>query len=62
MPAAYQGTQFRSLGDPVVDLNPAEGIGGERQRRWLDLLGKLNEEHLQQNPEDSELAGADRLL
>ena len=56
MPAAYQGTQFRSLGDPVVDLNPPEGIGGERQRRWLDLLGKLNEEHLQQNPEDSELA------
>jgi hypothetical protein len=25
MPAAYQGTQFRSAGDPIVDLNPPKG-------------------------------------
>lgn len=56
MPAAYQGTQFRSSGDPIVDLRPPEGRSPERQRRWLDLLGKLNEEHLRRNPEDSELS------
>ena len=27
MPAAYQGTQFRSTGDPIVDLRPPEGDG-----------------------------------
>ena len=55
MPAAYQGTQFRSVGDPVVDLNPPKEISREGQRKWLDLLRRLNEEHLNRNPQDSEL-------
>jgi hypothetical protein len=55
MPAAYQGTQFRSMGDPIVDLKPRGAMTPERQRRWLDLLGKLNEEHLRQHPEENEL-------
>lgn len=56
MPAAYQGTPFRSSGDPIVDLRPPQGLTPERQRKWLDLLGKLNEEHLKRNPDDSELS------
>lgn len=56
MPAAYQGTPFRSSGDPIVDLRPPQGLTPERQRKWLDLLGKLNQEHLAKNPEDSELS------
>ena len=56
MPASYQGTQFRSVGDPIVDLKPPEGVEPERQRRWLDLLGDLNKKHLENNPQDSELA------
>ena len=56
MPAAYQGTPFRSSGDPIVDLNPPKGITPERQRRWLDLLHNLNEQHLAKNPEDTELS------
>ena len=56
MPAAYQGTPFRSTGDPIVDLKPPKDITPERQRRWLDLLRKLNEEHLAKNPEDTELS------
>jgi hypothetical protein len=56
MPAAYQGTPFRSTGDPIVDLNPPKEITPERQRRWLDLLHKLNDDHLARNPEDSELS------
>ncbi|MBI4903502.1 MAG: DUF1501 domain-containing protein [Acidobacteria bacterium] len=56
MPAAYQGTQFRSTGDPIVDLKPASDMTPDRQRRWLDLLGKLNAEHARKNPEDTELA------
>ena len=56
MPAAYQGTPFRSTGDPIVDLKPPKDITPERQRRWLDLLRKLNEQHLAKNPEDTELS------
>lgn len=54
MPAAYQGTQFRSTGDPIVDLLPPKGLPPERQRRWLDLLQKLNQEHAAKNPADME--------
>ena len=38
MPAAFQGTPFRSSGDPIVDLKPPKEVTPERQRRWLDLL------------------------
>jgi hypothetical protein len=54
MPAAYQGTPFRSSGDPIVDLRPPSEMTPDRQRTWLDLLGKLNEEHLARNPDDNE--------
>ena len=56
MPAAFQGTQFRSTGDPIVDLLPPKEVTRERQRKWLDLLRDLNREHLAQNPEDNELS------
>jgi hypothetical protein len=56
MPAAYQGTQFRSTGDPIVDLLPPKDLPPERQRRWLDLLQKLNQEHAERNPADTEFS------
>src|SRR5262245_60454509 len=60
MPAAYQGTQFRSSGPPIVDLHPPEAWAKsrtqERGQKWLRLLRELNEKHLDQNPEDSELS------
>jgi hypothetical protein len=56
MPAAYQGTQFRSTGDPIVDLKPPKEMTPDRQRKWLDLLQDFNREHLQQNPNDNELS------
>jgi hypothetical protein len=56
MPAVFQGTPFRASGDPIVDLKPPEGMTPERQRKWLDLLGRLNAEHAARNPQDSELA------
>ncbi len=56
MPAAYQGTPFRSAGDPIVDLKPPTEMTPERQQRWLRLLGQLNEEHQAKNPDDTELA------
>jgi hypothetical protein len=56
MPAAYQGTPFRATGDPIVDLKPPKEMTPERQRRWLDLLARYNQEHLRKNPHDYELS------
>jgi hypothetical protein len=55
MPATYQGTVFRASGTPILDLAPPDGITPEMQRCGLDLLGKLNEEHLRQNEGDRDL-------
>ena len=55
MPAAYQGTPFRSQGDPIVDLKPPKDMTPERQRKWLDYMKQVNEQHLSLNPEDTEL-------
>ena len=55
MPAAYQGTLFRSGGPPLLDLATPEGTTDRTQRRSLDLLKTLNEEHLRQHPDESEL-------
>ncbi len=54
MPASYQGTLFRPVGEPVLDLSgPLEGGS---QRRQLDLLAELNQQHLEQRPGGAELA------
>jgi hypothetical protein len=56
MPAAYQGTQFRSSGPPIVDLKPPVERSPEEQAKWLAFLRELNERHQEKNPEDSELS------
>ncbi|HKA00708.1 MAG TPA: DUF1501 domain-containing protein [Candidatus Solibacter sp.] len=56
MPAAYQGTQFRSSGPPIVDLKPPVERSPEEQARWLKFLRELNERHREKNPEDTELS------
>ena len=56
MPASYQGTLFRAVGDPIVDLQPPEGMTGEQQRARLDTLARLNEIDLAKHPGNSELA------
>ena len=56
MPAAYQGTQFRVSGDPVLNLSPPPGVSAAQQRNELDLLNELNEQHRQATPDDTELA------
>jgi hypothetical protein len=56
MPAAYQGTLFRGQGTPLLDLATPAGTSDRGQRASLDLLGKLNRQHLDQRPGESELA------
>jgi len=46
LPSVYQGVEFRSQGDPVLFLTNPEGVSEKARRDSLDLLKKLNEEHL----------------
>src|SRR6185503_306942 len=56
MPAAHQGTLFRSTGDPIVDLKAPANLTAEEQRMRLDTLARLNELDMQKFPGNSELA------
>lgn len=56
MPATYQGTQFRTTGDPILNLAPRGAVTREEQRAQLDFLARLNEPHRAARPRDTELA------
>jgi len=56
MPAAYQGTLFRSTSTPLLDLATPAGVSNRTQRHTLDLLAELNQQHLASRPGSSELA------
>src|SRR5262245_12731807 len=56
MPAQYQGTLFRPAGDPILDLPGPAHLDRQAQREQLDLLAKLNDEHLKSRPGGDELA------
>ena len=43
LPAVYQGTVFRPGPNPILNLQPPEGMTPQRQRRTLDFLQKMNE-------------------
>lgn len=56
MPATFQGTQFRTTGDPLIDLSPPPGISRTQQRMTLDLLADFNRDHHARLPQEEELA------
>jgi hypothetical protein len=56
LPAAYQGTAMRGGPSPIANLETPKGIGAAQQRKTLDLVNELNQEHLKQRGGDSELA------
>jgi hypothetical protein len=56
MPASYQGTLFRSSGDPIVDLEAPANLTTDQQRARLEVLAKLNQMDMEKYPGNSELA------
>lgn len=48
LPTRYQGTKFRSVGDPVLFLANPPGINQNVRRHFLDYLTELNQLKLQQ--------------
>jgi hypothetical protein len=55
MPAAYQGTVFRSGGQPILNLADASGLTPEMRRDLIATANELNAAHLASRPGYSEL-------
>lgn len=55
LPAYYQGTQLRSNGAPILDLNPPAWKTRQHQRANLDVLNDLNRESLRLHPQHQAL-------
>jgi hypothetical protein len=55
LPAAYQGTVLRGGKSPVLHLETPARIGDQQQARTLDLINRLNREHLAERDGDSDL-------
>jgi hypothetical protein len=56
LPASYQGTTMRPGKSPILHLRPQPSISDERQRDTLDLVRKLNAQHLAERDFDEELS------
>ena len=56
LPSVYQGTWLRPKGDPIDNLHRPGEMSPKHQRSQLDLLARLNRQHLEQNPSELELA------
>jgi uncharacterized protein (DUF1501 family) len=47
LPSTHQGVVLRSKGDPILNVSSPPGYSGRLQRKALDLIRRLNEDHLQ---------------
>lgn len=56
LPSIYQGTALKHQGAPIDNLTRPADLTDPQQRRQLDLLRRLNGQHLTRSAGDSELA------
>ncbi|MCC6231156.1 MAG: DUF1501 domain-containing protein [Verrucomicrobiales bacterium] len=56
MSGAYQGTLFRPVGDPILDLRGPAHVDRQAQRAQLDLLAQLNDDHRRTRPGGHDLS------
>jgi hypothetical protein len=56
LPAVHQGVPFRTVGEPIADLNTPKGISPRKRAAGLDMLNRMNQEFLDAHPGDSTLA------
>lgn len=56
MPSTYQGTLFRPVGNPILDLSGPNYVDRQSQRNQLDLLAEFNQSHMQSRKGGEELA------
>jgi hypothetical protein len=55
LPSTYQGTQFRSGGEPILYMSSPEGVDSKTQRATIDAISDINKEHLTETG-DQEIA------
>jgi len=55
LPSTYQATPFRATGTPILNLENDRGLTLDQQRRQLDLMAELNEEHAKKHPDEADL-------
>ncbi len=55
LPAYYQGTTLRSVGSPILDLDPPPGVTRDVQRANLDLLAQLNQRDADRHAHDDSI-------
>lgn len=56
MPASYQGTVFRSKGDPILNLQHVNGMARSEQRMLIDSLNHMNTGHMANRFDNTNLA------
>lgn len=56
LPATYQGTTMRAGRSPILNLKPSGSMSRERQRAVLDLVGRLNQKHLEERDAGDDLS------
>ena len=56
MPASYQGTVFRSQGNPILNLEHINGMKAGEQRMLIDSLNHLNAGHLSSRFDNTNLS------
>lgn len=56
LPADYQGTPLRSVGSPILDIQPPPGVSRYHQEQSLGLLDEFNRAHQERHPQHEELA------
>ncbi len=56
LPSLYQGTVVRPREPRILNLDPPPKLAGEPQARYLDYLQQLNQQHLEQHPDETDLA------
>ncbi|HYO84709.1 MAG TPA: DUF1501 domain-containing protein [Bryobacteraceae bacterium] len=55
LPGAYQGTNFRPGGAPILNLEPPADLADGDQRKLIDLSSRLNRKHLEEHPGEPDL-------
>jgi hypothetical protein len=56
LPARHQGVAIRARGTPIDDLFPATPVSPDAERATRDLLGAMNERHLEEHARGDALA------
>ena len=56
LPSVYQGSWLKPQGEPIDNLKMPSNLNDERQRAQLDLLKKMNQQHLAKRQSEKELS------